>query len=328
MPRSSSLLGLAAAAFALPLVLAGCSSPSSAEPAAAASGDTITVKSAYGEVQLPKNPERVAGISYDTPWQLMSLDVKPVATIDYSQWEDSYNAEQLAWIADAKPVGTFGEVNFEALTAAKPDVIVGDAFEVDESTFKRLQQIAPTVIVSGKERGDWVGITEETATALGKHDVWEANKESYEKVRDAAKEKYADVIADNSWINFSLGDGPGQYSVQLPTGATGNLVVNEMGMKYGKNVPLEDTRGGGYVSFPEERLGEMFNGVTVALTFKDQSGTFYPDIQKIVEGPLFKELAVSKSGNVYGLVQQVTDHRTAELWVNEVTSQVLEPLTR
>ncbi|MDI9901751.1 hypothetical protein QM716_18005 [Rhodococcus sp. IEGM 1409] len=42
--------------------------------------------------------------------------------------------------------------------------------------------------------------------------------------------EYADVIANNKWIHISLGDAPGPFSVQQPTGAIGNLVVNELGL--------------------------------------------------------------------------------------------------
>ncbi|MDV6276523.1 hypothetical protein R3Q06_23775 [Rhodococcus erythropolis] len=43
-------------------------------------------------------------------------------------------------------------MNFDALAGADPDIIVGDADEVDQAAFDRLSGIAPTVIVKGAPR--------------------------------------------------------------------------------------------------------------------------------------------------------------------------------
>lgn len=316
-------LSLLAATVASALLLAGCSSPS----AASSDAETITVPSAYGEVDVPVAPERVAAVSYDSPWQLMSLDVTPVATIDYSQWIESYSAEQQEFIADAETIGTYGEINYEALAATEPDLIIGDAYEVDEAAYARLSEIAPTVVVGGGDRGDWQDITREVAVAVSELDSWEDSKAAYEQLRDTTTDEYAEVIAGNSWINFSLGDDAGQFSVQLPTGATGNMVVNEMGLAYGPQIPLEDENNYGYVSLPLEQLGTVFDGVTVALTFADANGETNALVQDIIDTDLFGALPVAQSGHVYPLVTQVTDYRTAVTWIEELKAKVLEPLS-
>ena len=319
-----------AAAIIVPLfAVTACSS---AEGPSSGSGSadtgTIVVDTVYGEVTVPTEPERVAAISYDTPWQVMSLDVPVVATIDYSQWIDGYTKEQQAYIADAQPVGTYGEINFEALAGAAPDLIVGDAYEVDEATFTRLNEIAPTVIVGGEERGDWQSLTEDLATALSVHDTWAEAKASYEARRDEVKEQYADVIAANTWANFSLGDEAGQFSIQLPTGSTGNLIVNEMGLTYGDGIPLDDEGGFGYASFALEQIGTILDGVTVGLTFQNPDGSMIPAIKDVIDSSLFQQLEIAKTGQVYGMVTNVTDYRSAEGWIDELTTKVLEPLSK
>lgn len=327
MRPSPRLRAALAAAVIVPLfAVTACAS--AAGSSGGASGDTVTVDTVYGEVTVPAEPERVAAISYDTPWQVMSLDIPVIAAIDYTQWIDGYTADQQAYIADAAKVGSYGEVNFEALAGAAPDVIVGDAYEVDEATFERLSEIAPTVIVGGDERGDWKTITEDLATALGAHDTWEEAKASYEARRDAVKEEYADVIAANTWANFSLGDEAGQFSIQLPTGATGNLIVNEMGLTYGEGIPLDDEGGFGYASFPLERIGEILSGVTVGLTFENPDGSMIPAIKDVIDSSLFQQLDIAKSGRVYGMVTNVTDYRSAEAWIDELTTKALEPLSQ
>ncbi len=310
-----------------PAVPSASASAVPSAPESSSPSGTLTVASAYGDVEVPADPQRVAGVSYNTPWQLQSLGVTPIATIDYSNWLSSYTPEQQAFIADAKPIGTYGEINFEALSATEPDLIIGDASEVDEATYQRLSTIAPTVIVGGGTRGDWQSITEQTAAALGKSDTWAASKAAYEQLRDTTKATYADVINGNRWINFSFGNDAGQFSVQLPTGDTGNLIVNEMGIPYGPGAQLEDTDGSGYASLPLEQLPTVFDDVTVALTFVQADGTSYDGITAITESPLFQSLDVATSGQIYGLSTSVTDYETAMDWINELTTKVLEPLS-
>lgn len=326
MPRTRRILALAATATAL-VMLSACASSTATGDAGNADDSTITVSSAYGDIEIPQNAERVAAVSYDTPWQLMSVDVQPIATIDYSNWLDSYTEKQQDFIADAAVIGAFGEVNFEALTAATPDLIIGDAYEIDKATFERLSSIAPTVIVGGEDRGDWQSITEQVAQATGQTTVWEEGKATYEALRDQTIATYADVIKGNGWINFSLGNEAGQFSVQLPSGTTGNLIVTELGMAYPKGAQLEDVGGSGYISLPLERLPEVFDGVTYALTFSQVDGSTDEGIQAIIDSDLFQSLEVAKSDRIYGMRTTVTDYRTAADWINELTEHVLAPLS-
>lgn len=320
--RFGAIAATAAVVFAL---LTGCASPG---PASSPSG-LSTVESAYGPVEVPMSPARVAAVSYDTPWQLMSLGVKPIATIDYSRWADSYTAAQMEYIADATMIGTFGEINFEALASARPDLIVGTADEIDESTYERLRSIAPTVVTGGSDRGDWQSITEQTAAATGTTETLKASKAAYEALRDETKSTYREVIESHRWINFSFGDEPGQFSVQLPTGSTGDLVVEELGLQYGPGAAsLSDTEARGYVSLPLEQLPTVFEGVTYALTFAAVDGTPLEGIEAIRTSPVFQTLDVARSGNVYAMRASVTDYETAQEWVRELVDNVLLPLSR
>ncbi|MFI2591563.1 ABC transporter substrate-binding protein, partial [Rhodococcus erythropolis] len=84
--RSSSfgsrVIAAAAAAVVGAMLMTGCSSSS----ADSEQTDVRTVASAYGDIEVPVSPQRVVAASYDTPWQLMSLGVKPAAVQDYGKW--------------------------------------------------------------------------------------------------------------------------------------------------------------------------------------------------------------------------------------------------
>lgn len=319
-PRLAVRLSAAVLGTVSILALSACSPAGGTED-----GATRSVDSVYGEVTVPDKPERVAAVSYDTPWQLMSLDVTPVAAQDYGRWIESFSQAQQDFVDGVPTIGTFGEINYEAIAATDPDLIIGEAGEVDEAAFKRLSDIAPTVVVGGETRGDWADITEDTAAAVGRTELWAEQKASFEATRDRIKTDYADVIADNRWIHFSLGDDASQFSVQQPTGATGNLVVNELGLQYGPGVPT-DYADNGYGSYPLEQLGPIFDGVTVALTFANADGSPNETIQAIEENELFTRLAVAQNDRVFRLVTSVTDYQTAEAWLDELEQQVLSVL--
>lgn len=307
------------------VVLTACST--SAADNAASAPATRTISTVYGEVVVPSSPQRVAAVSYDTPWQLKSLDVRPVATIDYARWADQFTPEQRAFVADAARIGTFGQPNFEALAAATPDLIIGSADEIDQPMYDKLAAIAPTVVVTGDSRGDWTSLTRQVAEATGRTDAWQADRAAYEQLRDQTRATYGPVIDGNTWIHFSFGDDSGQFSVQLPTGTTGNLVVNEMGMTYSAaaaQLPDPDNRG--YASPSLEQLPVVFDGVTAALTFRQPDGEPYDGITAITDSQLFRDLAVSRADHVFYLTTEVTDYDTAQTWIKEVTSNALQPL--
>lgn len=337
MFASPRMIARAAVAAVAAMTLAACAGTAPTESTGTGSASTAgtqsagtepgtrTIETVYGDVVVPAQPERVAAISYDTPWQLMSLDVTPVAVQDYGQWIKEFSTAQQEFVAGVPTVGTYGEVNFEAVAATTPDLIIGDEGEIDEAAYQRLSSIAPTVVLGGESRGDWQSLTEQAAQALGLSELWATQKAEFEAERDRVRTEYADVIAGNSWIHFSLGDDASQFSVQQPTGSTGNLVVNELGLQYGPGVPT-DYADSGYGSYPLEQLGTIFDGVTVALTFANADGSRNEAIQAIEDNPLFQRLAVAQSGHVYHLTTSVTDYVTALQWLHEVESEVLAVL--
>lgn len=302
---------------------AGTSS-ASGDATQADTGSSRTVDTAYGPVIVPVDPQAVAAVSYDTPWQLMSLGVTPVAVQDYSRYQTYFTPEQLAFVAEVPTIGGYGEPDLEALAAAAPDVIVGDAYEIDEAMFAQLSQIAPTVAIGG-ERGDWEGVTQALADVVGKTATWEDTRAAYTATLDRLKQQYATVIADNRWIHFSLGNSEGEFSVQQPTGATGKLVVDELGLQYGPGVPT-DWDPAGYGSYSLEQLGSVFDGVTVALYPAQVDGSTASTIQAIIDNPLFVALPVAQQHRVYGIPVGVTDYVTAVNWLAAVESQVLSQL--
>jgi iron complex transport system substrate-binding protein len=153
-------------ALALVAALAGCSSTEAAPPAAA-----ITVAHKYGETKVPRDVSRVATVGWNDQDFVLALGVVPVTT---RAWFDNYN--DFPWVRDAtggKGVPASGRdgIDYEAIAAAQPQVILAIYETIDKPTYERLSAIAPTVVQSAdypNEETPWDQQLLLTGKALGK----------------------------------------------------------------------------------------------------------------------------------------------------------------
>jgi iron complex transport system substrate-binding protein len=148
-------------------VVTGCSSATTAEPPR----ETVTISHKFGETKVPENPARVVTVGWNDQDFVLALGVVPIVT---RAWFDEY--DNYPWVQEAtggKGVATMGGdgIDYEAVAAAKPDVIFAVYESIDRPTYDRLSQIAPTVIQSGEypdEETPWNVQLLLTGKALGK----------------------------------------------------------------------------------------------------------------------------------------------------------------
>ncbi|MFJ9313909.1 ABC transporter substrate-binding protein [Pimelobacter simplex] len=323
MVRTTRHLGRLGVALTLAAALALSACGSEDDAPGTSGAETRTVTSAYGDVEVPARPERVVAVSYDTPWQLQSLDVKPVATQDYGKWIDSFTAEQQAFVKGVATIGSFGETNYDAIVKADPDVIVGDAYEIDEKSYRRLSEIAPTVIVEGSFRGDWKAIVAGLAEATGAGEALREREQAYDAKVAELKEKYADQLALR-WAAVSVGDAEAEFSVLYPTGTTGALLA-ELGAVAAPGIP-DAAPEPGYASYSLERLDEILATADVVVAPAGADGSTWEPFAAIKGNALFTALPAAKSGSVFELPYDVTDYDTALTFLDAVETTILEPL--
>ncbi|MGM7667035.1 iron-siderophore ABC transporter substrate-binding protein [Microbacterium sp. A93] len=158
--RRALALGSLALSTAL---LAGCStgpaggsgSDSSGSTVASASSDATfprTVKHVYGETEIPAQPERVATVSWVNQDVALALGVVPVGV---AATEYGGNDQQSTDWFDAALEESGGEapeqyseadgINFEALAATEPDLILAAYSGITQEEYDKLSEIAPVV---------------------------------------------------------------------------------------------------------------------------------------------------------------------------------------
>ncbi|WP_211439617.1 ABC transporter substrate-binding protein [Corynebacterium glutamicum] len=103
-----------------------------------------TVVHSRGETTIEKRPERVVVLDSGEIDQVLSLGVTPVgiSSPKDASSQPEYLADQLE---NVQVIGTNDDLNFEAIAALEPDLILGSKLRVDDS-YEQLAQIAPTVL--------------------------------------------------------------------------------------------------------------------------------------------------------------------------------------
>jgi iron complex transport system substrate-binding protein len=144
--RPPSLLAILGAT----VLLAACGGTDSTTPAAEEAGTTLA--HAFGETEVPADPQRVVTWGWGSADAAIALGVVPVAIPAQTYGGDAEGV--LPWLrvrleADGAAVPTVlpdsQEVPVEAVAAAEPDLILAPYSGITKAEYQQLSQIAPTV---------------------------------------------------------------------------------------------------------------------------------------------------------------------------------------
>lgn len=172
--------------------------------------DTLVVRHAFGETEIPRDPERIA--TDDTTLEIfLSLGITPVAS--QSRFADGVTPapEVEPLLADVE-LFSRGVTNLEALAALEPDLIIGPewvGFEDDpEGLYELLSEIAPTIITSDDPAGYWQAATEVVAETFDRTDRLEALEATFEAQVEAQCDRIRSVIGpDDTVSHIEMYDG-------------------------------------------------------------------------------------------------------------------------
>ncbi len=160
--RRGFLLALAAGSAA---AAAGCRST---PPGSVADDGSVTVEHAFGQTRIPGPPTRVVSAGLTGQDCLLAVGVIPIGV---TEWFGGQPFAVWPWataaLGDAQPVvlNLDDGLNFEAITALNPDLIIATNAGLDRDTYTRLSNVAPTIAQSGPDAffEPW----KDQATAIG-----------------------------------------------------------------------------------------------------------------------------------------------------------------
>ncbi|WP_312110539.1 ABC transporter substrate-binding protein [Brevibacillus reuszeri] len=114
-------------------------------PAAPSTNATITVKDAYGTVQVPASPAKIVVLDIGALDNLLALGVAPVGAPSILSPGDPF-PKYLTGAEGIQNIGSVNEPNLETIDSIKPDLIIGNK-DTHDQIHDKLTQIAPTVFV-------------------------------------------------------------------------------------------------------------------------------------------------------------------------------------
>lgn len=208
---------LAAATLTLGAVVSCSSSTSAVEESTSAAPNgafPVTIDHKFGSTTIESEPSRVVTAGWNDQDFVLSLGVVPV---DTRSWYDEYTT--YPWVEDAlngaelPATAASDDIDYEQILQQHPDVIIAIYESIDQETYDRLSQIAPTVVQSADyedEETPWDVQTLTTGKALGRSAEAEAKVAEVQDRIDAAKA--ANPAFATSTLVESFGDD-GKYLV-------------------------------------------------------------------------------------------------------------------
>lgn len=259
-------------------------SGTAAEPAKA---EMVTFQDSTGEVQVPKNPQRIVDITAFYTGYFLALGVKPVGVTEGAMG-NPYFAGKLDGVEtignDASP---------ENILSLNPDLIIvySGTENIDE-----LKAIAPVVAIQFGAKNfkdqvlDFGELTNKNEEAKAWLEQWEAKiAELKPQVQAAVGDKTVSILNPYAKGLFVFGHNYGRG---------GEILYGEFGLKAPAEAQKEAIDSGtGWASISLEKL-PAFAG-DIIFTCPWSGDTTDPKI--VYENPLWEGLPAVKAGNVFQL---------------------------
>ena len=204
MPHAPSRrAALVAAALTTAASLAACGSDdggsaSGSSSSSSAGGDggafPVTVSTAFGDVEIEEEPQRVVALGWSDAETALALGVQPVGASDWLGFGGEGVGPWAEGLYDEAPeiIETL-EPSLEAIAALEPDLILDTRSDGTQERYDSLSAIAPTVgIPEGAEQyvTTWQQQLELVGQALGRTD-------EAEQLQGEVEQAFADAAAEH-----------------------------------------------------------------------------------------------------------------------------------
>ncbi len=216
---------LTAALLALTLVACGSDDAPEQTAQSESANFPATVTHKYGKTTVESEPKRVVTVGYTDQDPVLALGVVPVGVGDFL---GGYKWRERPWAQDAlkgaEPAVVSGqEINFEAVAAQRPDLIIAVNAGLKQADYDKLSQLAPTVAQSG-DYVDFGMPWDEQTLLIGKA---MGRTEQAEKVVADVNARFEKFRADHpdfegktAIMAYGGSDGYGAYPPRTPAAAS------------------------------------------------------------------------------------------------------------
>jgi iron complex transport system substrate-binding protein len=283
---------------------AAAQTPKTETPAAtqpAASEYPITIKHAFGETVIKSKPKRVATIQWANHDVVLALGVVPVgfSAANYGTQDASgllpWTAKKLKELGVDKP-NVFKDtdgLDFEAISAAQPDVILAAYSGITKEDYAVLSKIAPVVPY---QKTPWVTTWREqvlfNATGMGMKAEGEKLIKDTENLIKEKVSKYPQFKGKKVvWVNFSAKD-LSKLNIYTDVDPRGAFLV-ELGMTYPESLTKLITDKTSYSFKLSAENADALNDADIIVGYGDESV-----MNAVKADPLLSKIPAVQRGSV------------------------------
>ncbi|MFC3798498.1 ABC transporter substrate-binding protein [Cohnella sp. GCM10012308] len=260
-----------------------------ASPAASeAAGATRVVSTVMGDVTVPAEPKRIAGMLYVFADHLLALGIEPMAMVTYNDLGfPSYLADGMP---DTIAVGSGEAPNLEKLLEAKPDLILASK-TMNEAGYDQLSKIAPTILFDNENEDDWQRFRD-TAAILGLEAKADEIKAQYDAKVAKARDELAKVAPGETVAYMRVQD----KQLQLIQPSDNFTLFGALGLTPA-SVEGIDFKGSWNVAISEELLPELNPDRLFIILRPGQDNK--EALDHIMDTPIWKSLKAVQNDRVY-----------------------------
>jgi len=295
MSSRSALRGAALLAAALAVTSCGSSSGDDSSSGGGSSTSSsagafpVTVSTAFGDITVPAEPERVVALGWGDAETALALGVQPVGASDWLAFGGEGVGPWAAGLYDQAPeiINTL-EPSYEAIAALKPDLILDTKSPATQDRFDKLNAIAPTIsqpkgadpyLTSSKDQLAMVG------EALGRSDEAAALQTDIDTAFTDAAAAHPEFAGTSVAVAAYTSDGFGAYV----RGDSRVDFMEQLGFTLKPEIQALATDSF-FVSVSEEQLPLLDAGLTVAFPI-------YVDASLITGNPLWQAIPSVQAGH-------------------------------
>ncbi|MFF7244356.1 ABC transporter substrate-binding protein [Embleya sp. NPDC008237] len=311
-------------------LLAGCGSDSDGGKGGK-SGATRVITGDNGQITVPVDPKRVIATGYAVP-VLIEANAPLVGISTWPRGLGLMTGPERATYDKLHKIGgaTTKETNYEAIAAAKPDlIIIGVPKPVlGEMDLKRLASIAPVVAIGPSLPSAWRELSARQADAAGRAGHTEETRKAYQKRADELKAKYAGAVGGLDFGHLGAYTENSQGTFQREFGGSwGTNITQDIGVHYYGQVKKKSGGSSDVSETPsiEELPASLGEADAITYTVQDD-GTPSASVQYVLDSPLWKNLPAVKAGKAFPIRYTAAATYAQAQRTLDVVDQALAPL--